>query len=335
MDFQTGANIQGLAEGQGMGAASGELRRRPSDATDGNANGAERRVRALGWFRVGLGLAQLAWPRQVARAAAGMPASPGTLRALGLRELACGAMLLTGRAPAGWLWARVAGDLMDLAMLGSALRSRKSDRSRVLASMAAVAAVTTLDVATSIQLGRRARTGATARGASQAIRAATVNRPPEDVYRFWRNFHHLPRFMANLESVQLLDDRRSHWIARLPGGKKVEWDAELVTDRPNQLISWRSLPGSRAPNAGSVEFRAAPGGRGTEVRVEIRYDRPGLLPRSAARLLSKGLEEQVAGDLRRFKQILETGEVVHSDSSIHQGRHPARPSDERSGGGRR
>jgi uncharacterized membrane protein len=292
---------------------------------NGTASAVERRARGLGWFGVALGLARLASPRGVARMI-GQRDAGGGMRALGLRELACGAMLLRRRPSAGWLWARVVGDVMDLALLGRRLGVRRTNKTRAMGSLAAVAGVTLVDVFTSIQLTRRVRAGTAARKGNQAVRAITVNRAPEEVYRFWRDFQNLPRFMANLESVQMLGDRRSHWCARLPGGKRVEWDAEMVTDRPNQLIAWRSLPGSRAPNSGTVEFRPAPGGRGTEIVVEMEYHRPRLGIRSAARLLSKGLAEQVGADLRRFKQVLETGEVVHSDASIHRGRHPARPS---------
>ncbi len=157
------------------------------------------------------------------------------------------------------------------------------------------------------------------------VRAITVGRPAEEVHRFWRALDNLPRFMSHLESVIVLDDRRSHWKARAPAGASVEWDAEIVEDRPD-LLAWRSLPGAGVPNTGSVRFSPAPGGRGTEVLVELRYDPPGgKVGAMIAKLFGEEPGQQVDADLRRFKQVMETGEVVHSDASIHGGMHPAQP----------
>jgi uncharacterized membrane protein len=293
---------------------------------DGRAERAEGRARGLGWFSVGLGLAQLAFPRAMARATVG-GGEGGGMRALGVRELACG-MALLRRPHAGWLWARVAGDVMDLALLASALTTKHGRKAsgRVLGSMGAVAGVTLLDAAAAIQL---ARTGVATRAErqAQAMESVTVNKSPEEVFRFWRNFENLPRFMAHLASVQVRDERRSHWAARVPGGATLEWDAEITEEQPNQLIRWRALPSAELSHSGTVRFTRAPGGKGTEVHVEMHVDPPRRwLGRSAARLLARGIESQMAGDLRRFKQVMETGEVVHSDASIHPGKHPAQPS---------
>jgi uncharacterized membrane protein len=291
---------------------------------NGDGESAARRARGLGWFSVGLGLAQLVAPRGVAGLTLGLGdrRRDSTMRTIGARELATGLAILGRRRPAGFLWARVLGDVMDLAMLTSALRSRRTEKSRVLASAAAVVGVTLLDLKTSIDLSRDARSNAPAARVMQAI---TVNKSAEAAYELWRDFERLPAFMANLDSVRTMDSRRSHWKARLPGGKTVEWDAEIIDDRPGQLISWRSVEGATVPLSGTVRFVPAPGGRGTEIHLENRVDPPGAFGRRIARLLAKGMEVQVNGDLRRFKQILETGEVVHSDASIHRGPHPARP----------
>jgi len=149
------------------------------------------------------------------------------------------------------------------------------------------------------------------------VRAAvTVNRPVDEVYRFWRNLENLPRFTYHLISVQTLDDRRSRWVAAGPAGRRVRWDAEGIAEEPQRLIAWRSLPGARVPNSGTVRFTPASAGRGTEVRVEMRYAPPaGRLGRGVAVLFGEEPQRQVADDLRRFKQVLETGGVVHSDAS--------------------
>ena len=157
-------------------------------------------------------------------------------------------------------------------------------------------------------------------------KSVTVNRPADEVYGFWRRFENLPRFMKNLESVQVTGDRRSHWKAKDPAGETIEWDAETTEDRPNELIAWRSLDGADVPNAGVVRFVRAPGGRGTEIHVEMRYAPPaGKLGSLFAKLFGKEPSQQVDGDLRRFKQVMEIGEVLYSEASIADGLRPAEP----------
>jgi uncharacterized membrane protein len=241
---------------------------------------------------------------------------------LGVRELTAGVGLLATERPVPWLWARVVGDALDLALLGVTLASRHTDQARAAGATAAVAGVTALDVWTALELG-----GVTKERLREVhvTRTTTVNRPADEVYRFWRDFENLPRFMAHLASVRILDDRRSRWSATAPAGTTVEWEAEIVDDRPNELIAWRSTGG--VENSGTVHFAPAPGGRGTELRVEMTYAPPGgVLGAAVARLLGEEPAGQIEGDLRRFKQVMEVGEVVHSDSSIHRGMHPARPS---------
>jgi uncharacterized membrane protein len=139
----------------------------------------------------------------------------------------------------------------------------------------------------------------------QTVRVA---RPAEDLYRFWRNLENLPRFMDHLESVRVLDERRSHWVARGPAGTRVEWDAEIHNEVPGQLLAWRSLPGSEVDHAGSVHFE--PDAGDTLVRVILRYEPPaGKVGAAVARLFGEDADTQVADDLRRFKQVMEAGDV--------------------------
>lgn len=293
-----------------------------------------RMSKALGWFSLALGLAELAAPRGVARliGVEGDDENRRLLQALGLRELATGIVILARPAEPAGMWARVGGDMMDLTLLGSALKSERADRSRITAATAAVLGVTALDVLTGQRLGGRNGRDQRAAGEAEAARgirvrrSVTVLRSPEEIYRFWRDFRNLPRFMQHLESVETLSDTRSRWRAAAPAGTTVEWEAEIIEDRPGEGISWRSLPGSEVDNIGTVRFVPAPGGRGTEIHVELRYDPPGgKLGSIVAKLFGQAPEQQVATDLRRLKQVLETGEVVHSDASIHRGMHPARP----------
>jgi len=149
--------------------------------------------------------------------------------------------------------------------------------------------------------------------AKRAIRVEktlTVNAPVDTLYRFWRNIENLPRFMAHIRSVQRLDDRRSHWVANGPIGMPIEWDAEIINDLKNEHLSWQSTEHADIYNAGSVHFHPAPEGRGTEVKVVMRYTPPaGVIGAAFATLLQQNPEYHLEDDLRRFKSLIETGEV--------------------------
>jgi len=163
----------------------------------------------------------------------------------------------------------------------------------------------------------------------QVKKSITVKRSREDVYQFWRDFKNFSRFMHHVERVEVSGERRSHWVAKAPAGQVVEWDAEIVEDRANEFIAWRSLPGSDVQNQGWVRFVKAPADRGTEVHVELQYDAPaGSVGAMIAKLFGEEPGQQVRDDLRRFKQVMETGEVVLSDGSLEgagQGASKQRP----------
>ena len=140
-----------------------------------------------------------------------------------------------------------------------------------------------------------------------------INRSPEELYSYWRDFENLPRIMSHLKSVQVLDERRSQWVATAPAiaGGQVEWDAEITRDEPNARIDWRSVEGSRVPNRGSVRFAPAPRERGTMVRVIVDYRPPGgNVGRLLASLFHQAPEQQIREDLRNFKRVMEIGEVL-------------------------
>ena len=146
-------------------------------------------------------------------------------------------------------------------------------------------------------------------------RALTVQYPREEVYAFWRNFENLPRFMGYLEAVTITGEGRSHWVAKGPVGTTIEWEAEIVEERPNELIRWQSLPGAQVANRGVVRFEPAPGNRGTEVRVKLTYDPPGgQIGATLAQVFGQGADRQVRESLRNFKHILETGEIPTNDN---------------------
>jgi uncharacterized membrane protein len=314
--------ISGRAAGRGGWRGNG-ARQAPArwDSRVGHDQGDERLASFLGWFSIGLGLTQVMAPREFARCigVSDDAENRALTRMIGLRELASGVGILTRPRPAGWVWARVAGDVMDIALLGNALTSGAPRPDRVAAATAAVLGVTALDVYDAIQLSQRSGPSGDGRESRgfDVTGAITVKRPAEELYRFWHDFQNLPRFMSHLESVQVTGDRRSHWKARGPAGKTVEWDAEIVEDRPNELIAWRSLEGADVDNSGAVRFVPAPGGRGTEVHVEMRYDPPGgAIGAAIAKLFGESPEQQLKDDLLHFKQVMETGEVVLSDASL-------------------
>lgn len=141
-------------------------------------------------------------------------------------------------------------------------------------------------------------------------KSVNINKSPEELYRFWRNFENLPRFMNHLEDVTVTGDNRSHWVAKAPAGGTVQWEAEVYNEKENELIAWRSLEGADVDNAGSVRFEPDQAGRGTTVRVTLKYDPPGgIIGKVVAKLFGEAPDQQVEEDLRRFKQLMETGET--------------------------
>ena len=154
---------------------------------------------------------------------------------------------------------------------------------------------------------RRALSGTAGTHVDESV---TINRPIEELYRFWRNLENLPQFMHHLESVERVTDTLSRWRAHGPGGKIVEWNAEIINEVPNKVIGWRSIEGSDVVSAGSVNFDDVGPGRGTRVQVHLQYSPPGgKVGAAVARLLGRDAATEIREDLRRFKQILETGEV--------------------------
>ena len=141
-------------------------------------------------------------------------------------------------------------------------------------------------------------------------RTVTINAPRQALYAFWRDFRNLPLFMENIESVQVFDERRSHWVVKGPAESIVEWDSVIVEDIPGEAIAWSTTDEAEVPNSGRIEFRDTTNGRGTQVTVNIVYDPPvGKLGKAVAKLLGREPNIQARQDLRRFKQLMETGEI--------------------------
>jgi uncharacterized membrane protein len=286
----------------------------------GGAN-PKKLARGLGIFSIGLGLTEFLAPEKVANLIGVRRSNTLLIRLFGLREIASGvAIFVQGRRPRQAVWSRVAGDALDLAALGAAFNSRRSNRAKLAFATANVVAVSALDVKCAKQLSDSSYEsyGVPSRSdRSAAIKSLIINRPPEELYQAWRQFENLPRFMKQLESVTATSPTRSHWVAIGPGGRRVEWDAEITDDRPNEHIAWRSVRGD-VGHSGFVRFERAPGNRGTIVKIKLHYKLPGgKFGAGLAKLFGQDPSQRAKQALRHFKQLMETGEVVVSESTLH------------------
>ena len=272
-------------------------------------------AQGLGWFSIALGAAAVLAPRTVGSLAGVDRGTRALMRSTGIRELANGVGILSQRNPAPWLWSRVVGDVLDLAVLATGLRPGNPGRRRAAFSFAAVAGVLALDALAASHLTKHAGhplvSGVAAPTDLYFETSIATGKTPEECYRFWRNIENLPRFMDSLQSVQALDERRFHWVAKGAGAPPLEWDCEITEDRPGAALAWRTLNGAEVPNAGSVIFEPLPHGRGTIVRLSVHYSPvDGQLTAALAKLLRQDPQSKVHEDLRRFKQLLESGEIA-------------------------
>jgi len=287
-------------------------------------------ARNLGWFSIGLGAMEILAPGFIARIS-GAPDSEQSrtvIQAYGGREIAQGIAILTSMPrPAGWMWGRVAGDVLDIGSVAVGMLSRDGNFPRGVLAITSLLGVTAIDYYCADKLSSKTpSTGTTPEGRIRIAQSIIVGRQPEDVYSFWRNFENLPRFMNHLESVNETSDRQTHWKSRAPAGGSVEWDAEITADEPNRRISWRTLPGSTVENSGTVWFERATGDRGTMIRVELEYRPPfGKIGSVAASLFRENPKQQIYDDLRVMKQVLEVGEKARSEASIFPTMHAAQP----------
>ena len=270
----------------------------------------------LGWFSLGLGLTELVAPGLIARAI-GLPAgraSSGTIRAMGLREVVSGIAVLSRPTAANAMWSRVVGDAVDLALLARTFGVPDAQRTRTALATAAVLGVSVADTLVANRLQARGSAHGRPARSIEAAAAVTIARPIAEVYEFWRDYENFPRFMRNLDAVEDLGGGRSRWRVTGPAGVPVVWDAQIVTDQRNHMISWRSLPGATVENRGAVRFESAPADRGTEVHAEISYRPPaGELGHTAAWLFGRSPRQQMREGLRRVKQIMELGEIPLSE----------------------
>ncbi|HVM30716.1 MAG TPA: SRPBCC family protein [Candidatus Limnocylindrales bacterium] len=305
---------------------------------------AQRIAMALGAVSTGIGTWYAATPRHFL-SVIGAPATERRIavtRLVAVQELSVGLGLLADGRATRWVAMRVVGDVLHGAMLALAVRAPDTDRGRMRLALAALIGITATDLAALLAARQIERTGADVESGNDGTtpealaverapvhRSVTIRREPAEVYAFWRELENLPTFMKHLESVELIDERRSRWRAKAPGGASIEWEAEITDERPGERIAWTSREGAQVWNSGEVTFERAAGDRGTQVRVRLDYEPPGgRLGAGVARLLGEAPSNQIAGDLRRLKQVLETGEVAISDA-VAEGRsrmqRPAQP----------
>lgn len=261
----------------------------------------------LGWAGVGIGLIELLMPRRVA-VITGLPSHSSLLRLMGTREMITSAGLLLQPHRSGWRWSRVAGDLLDLSVLAWAGQRQPQRRLTVLTAL--VAGMTALDVlaASDSRSPRRVRTSP---GLVRIHKSLHIQRPPEVCYQFWRNFENFPQFMQHVEAVQAVDATRTHWRVKAPLGQHVDWTAELFSDIPSQQLAWRTLEGSAIEHTGVVRFLPSPNDKSTRLDIEMSYHAPfGKAGVVLAKIFGEEPSQQMDDDLRRFKQLIETGEIA-------------------------
>lgn len=322
------------AQMESIGSATAVPGRRPGREAWTGMRDPDAYSKFLGWFSVGLGALELVAPNAVARAI-GLEPTPvwnGLLRFFGVRELATGAGILANPRSKEWVGMRIGGDALDLATLGVALTQSRQP-ARTLAATAFVLGAAVLDLVGTERLAERRKspTREYARAAEPVVlRSITVGRPVNEVYAYWKDFTNFPRFMRHIESVEVLGDGRSRWCATGPAGTRAEWTSEIVEDRANEALAWQTVGDSDLYHTGKVTFRPGPRGDGTVVSVEMQYAPPGgQIGAALLKLFRKEPGQQVIDDLRRFKQVMEIGEVVQSDASSKPGVGAAQPREQR------
>jgi len=275
-----------------------------SSSTPQTSSGAARN---LGILSLVLGTGALFMPALLSRLS-GLEQRRRLLPLVGLRELTSGIGLLSTNSPGPWLWSRVIGDGMDLAVLASSLLSPRNPRKlNAAVTTAVVAAITAIDVRESLRSSSRAPSAA-----PDALVTASVivGKSARECYDFWRDPTNMTRISPIVESVTVVDNRTSRWCIRSPLGTRIEWDSKVTGDTPGERISWRSVDGGGLYHAGVIRFEQAVGGRGTLVTTSMHYRVPGGSAGVAlAKLMGADPRKEVREDLRRFKQLLEAGEI--------------------------
>jgi uncharacterized membrane protein len=270
-------------------------------------------ARGLGWFSIGLGVAELLAPRALTRTL-GLRGHERLIRAYGLREIGTGIGILAARDPSPWIWGRVGGDALDMATVAAGFAGPRPPTGNVALSLLALAGVGAVDLMCAEQLGA-GRRGAAGRGVApgdpQVERSITIGKPAEELHRRWRDPETVRQVAAFFMSVTPAGEDRARWRVEGPLGRAYEGEVEITDDRPGEAVGWHSLAGADVPSEGAMRFRPAQGGRGTVATLRVRFDPPGGALGAAAMKLLGGLVPATTVDtlLHRFKSLVETGEI--------------------------
>lgn len=263
---------------------------------------------ALAWLGIGIGIAELLMPRRVAQTT-GLPGRPRLMRAMGVREIVTSTGMLLQPHRSGWRWSRVVGDMLDLSLL--AWSSRDHQNRRLTRMAAVVAGLTALDALAAYDSRRQGPMRQDTPGVIRIHKSVHIQRPVEVCYRFWRNFENFPQFMQHVEAVQAVDATRTHWQVKAPLGQHIDWTAELFSDIPSQQLAWRTLEGSAVEHTGVVRFLPSQNDKSTRLDIEMTYHAPfGKAGVMLAKIFGEEPSQQIDDDLRRFKQLIETGEIA-------------------------
>ena len=281
-----------------------------------------RSARFLGWFSLGLGLAETAAPVVLARLLGTRPRPALTRTAYGLRELAVGVGLLASQNPRPWVWARVAGDALDLATLAAIRSNRRARPGTVALALGSVAAVTALDVRTALALGAGADggRGGVPAGAQTVRGSVVVDRPPDEVFWAWRDPVTVATMLSPFLEVRAESPELAHLRLKTPLGRVLRWSWDVPDERPGEFMRFRSLPDSTVRNEGTATLRPTDDGRGTRLDVEGWYLAPG--GRAGTTVLSgSGSAPEAALDavLARFKGLVESGTAPTTPEARSEG----------------
>lgn len=258
-----------------------------------------RLARRLGWFSIGLGAFEILAAESVARYFG--TRRDNVVRAFGAREVINGIGLLVSRSPRPWLWARVAGDVLDAAALSTLWFSGKCPTGRIAGAKAFVGGALALDLWAATR-GRRD-------SGAHVVRSATIGRSAEELYEYWRDPAKLALIMGHVADIGPAGPKATRWTLKIPG-RPVSWRSEYADERPGELLRWHAGEGEPVESDGVIRFEPAPGDRGTVVRLNFHIaPRGGRAARAAMRALRPVPEVLAARALRRFKSLVETGEL--------------------------
>ena len=298
--------VAALRTMKGGGEAEFIPRKIEAEAASTFKTSAARLREVLGWIGVGIGVAELLRPRAVAHTT-GLP--PRLIRVLGTWEIIISAGILLRPQQSAWRWSRVASDIIDLYLLTRSDHRALNNRLPIITAL--FAGMTSLDVLAAFDGGGQNTLQSDLASGIHIHKSLHIQKSAEECYRFWRNFENFPKFMRYVDSVQVVDATHTHWRFGTQQGPQIEETIELFSDVPTQQLGWRTLPNSPIEHIGVVKFLPAYGKTSTRLDIEIIFKKSvGKINNELARLFAEEPSAHWDEDLRRFKQLIETGEIA-------------------------